>query len=37
VVLDGVVRPSRNELRNLGPLVAPLLVCIINYSILEAK
>ena len=34
VVLNGVVRPARDELGNLGPLVAPLLVCIVNDAVL---
>jgi len=34
VVLDGVVSAPRDELGNLGPLVAPLLVSIVNDAVL---
>ena len=34
MILDGVVRPSGDELGNLGPLVAPLLVRVVDYPVL---
>ena len=37
MVLNGVVRPARDELGNLGPLVAPLLMCIVNDAVLQRK
>ena len=34
MVLDGVVRPSGDELGNLSPLVAPLLVRVVDDPVL---
>ena len=34
MVLDGVVRPAGDELGDLGPLVAPLLVRVVDDSVL---
>ena len=37
VVLDGVVGPARDELGDLGPLVAPLLVRVVDDAVLVLR